>query len=169
MRWPKLLKSLLVTNKDKGNRINIVKAVDDLIWSGASTSEDMALVLFSRKLPASVIDMLTNLPLLPHICVSKLGQHWFSAKPLPEPVLTYCQLELTSVKFESKYNIFRSQNAFVNVVCEMTAILSRGRCVNPYSRVAWVCWALFNFLWAMMGLAIWHLHPRKVITKIDVA
>ena len=37
----------------------------------------------------------------------------FGAKPLPEPMLTFCQLdplEQTSVKFESKYEIFRCWN-----------------------------------------------------------
>ena len=36
----------------------------------------------------------------------------FSAKPLPEPMLSYCQLhpwERTSVKFESKYKTFHSR------------------------------------------------------------
>ena len=38
--------------------------------------------------------------------------HLFSAKPLPEPSLTYCQLyhlEQTSEKFDSKYNNFLSR------------------------------------------------------------
>ena len=44
------------------------------------------------------------------------------AKPLPEPLPTYCQLdpwEHTSVKFESKH--FHSRNVFENVLCEMAA------------------------------------------------
>ena len=48
----------------------------------------------------------------------------FGVKPLPEPTLTYCQLNpwgQTSVKFESKYK---------NIVCEMEAILSSGRWVK---------------------------------------
>ena len=48
-------------------------------------------------------------------------------KPLPEPILTYCQLdpqEQTSVKFIH-------ESAFKNAVCEMAAILTRGRWVNP--------------------------------------
>ena len=44
---------------------------------------------------------LTHLSLVPHISVSDLGQHWFEvmdcrllrAKPLPEPMLIYCQLD----------------------------------------------------------------------------
>ena len=60
-----------------------------------------------------------NLPLVPHICVSESKQ-----------MLGYCQLgpwEQTSVKFESIYNFFIHENAFENIVCEMAAILSRGR------------------------------------------
>ena len=37
----------------------------------------------------------------------------FGAKPLPEPMLAYCQLdswEQTSVKFESKYKTFIQEN-----------------------------------------------------------
>ena len=51
------------------------------------------------------------------------------AKPLPEPMLTYCQLRpsvQTSMKSESKFKIFNNENAFENVVCELAAILSRG-------------------------------------------
>ena len=39
--------------------------------------------------------------------------------------------EQISVKFKSIfYNIFIEENAFENVVCEKSAILSRPRCVN---------------------------------------
>ena len=50
----------------------------------------------------------------------------FGAKPLPEQMLTDCQLdpwEHTSVKFESKYKIFFREDAFENVVCEMAITL----------------------------------------------
>ena len=53
----------------------------------------------------------------------------FSAKPLHEPMLTYCQLEpeeQTSMKFELKYKLFIHENTFENAVCEFAAILSRG-------------------------------------------
>ena len=58
------------------------------------------------------------------------------AKPLLEPMLPDCQLdpyEQKSVKFESKYKDFIHENADENVVCEMAAILSRGRWVNRTS------------------------------------
>ena len=53
----------------------------------------------------------------------------FGAKPLPEPMPTSCQLdtyEQNSVKFESKFKVFHSQNVFENIVGQMKAILSRG-------------------------------------------
>ena len=40
----------------------------------------------------------------------------FGVKPLPEPMLTYCQwdpLEQTSVKFESRYKTFLSKNCIL--------------------------------------------------------
>ena len=47
--------------------------------------------------------------------------HLFGAKPLPEPMMMYQQLdplEYTSAKFQSDYT-----NTFENVVCNMAAIL----------------------------------------------
>ena len=43
------------------------------------------------------------------------------AKPLPGPMLVYCQLdtwEQVSVKFESEFYLFNQENAFENVVCQ---------------------------------------------------
>ena len=60
--------------------------------------------------------------------------HLFGTKPLPEPMTTYCQLDLkeqTSVKLESKYKSFIHENVFENFVCEM-AILYWGRWVNQF-------------------------------------
>ena len=57
----------------------------------------------------------------------------FDAKPLPEPMLNYCQLdtyEQISVKFNSNYKIVIHENALENVVCEMAIILSRKRWVK---------------------------------------
>ena len=48
-----------------------------------------------------------------------------ATKPLPEPVLTHCQLdpeEKKSLKSKSKYKALH-KNAFENVVCEMASIL----------------------------------------------
>ena len=62
----------------------------------------------------------------------------FGAKPLPEPILPYCQLdpkEHISVNFDSKYELFIDQNALENVVWEMAAILFRGDELNAFCRV----------------------------------
>ena len=61
----------------------------------------------------SVANYLTHSPLVPHIRVNELGHQLvhlmacrlFCAKPLPEPMLAYCQLdsrEQISLKVESK-------------------------------------------------------------------
>ena len=45
----------------------------------------------------------------------------FGAKPFPEPMLVYCQLdswEQVSVEFERNLIIFIPENAFENVVCQ---------------------------------------------------
>ena len=48
----------------------------------------------------------------------------FGAKPLPKPMLTFCQLD--SKEQTSNTKLFIHENAFENVVCEIAAILSRG-------------------------------------------
>ena len=52
----------------------------------------------------------------------------FSAKALPESILTYCQLDLlwqTSVEFESEFKKIIHENAFKNIVCQMFGHFSR--------------------------------------------
>ena len=82
---------------------------------------------------------LTNWDWVTHICVSKLtiigsmACRLACAKPLSEPMLSYCQIdpkEHISVKFYSKFNSFYSRNAFENVVWQVAAILSRHQCVK---------------------------------------
>ena len=57
----------------------------------------------------------------------------FGAKPLPEPMLKYCQLNLhkqTSIKLWPKFRHFHLKNAFENGVCQMADILSRYQSVK---------------------------------------
>ena len=74
---------------------------------------------------------LTHLALVPHICVGELRQsvlvqvmacRLLGGKPLPEPMLIYCQLDLqeqTSVKFRMEIqNLKMHENAFENVICQ---------------------------------------------------
>ena len=54
-----------------------------------------------------------------------MGCRLIDAKPLSKPVLGYCQLdpsEWTSVKMKWTDKLFIYENAFENVVCEITAI-----------------------------------------------
>ena len=56
----------------------------------------------------------------------------FGAKPLPEPLPTYCQLEPSEQNFSEIQNtkLLVQENVFENIVCEMAAILSKGRWVK---------------------------------------
>ena len=68
---------------------------------------------FDRNLPKSclsIVSFLTDWGRVTHICLISLVRivncRLVGAKPLPEPILTYCQLdhwEQNSVNFESKY------------------------------------------------------------------
>ena len=72
-----------------------------------------------------LIYLLTHLPLVPHICVSELGPSMvlvmacrlFGAKPLPEPMLAYCQLD-SCEQISVKLHNFIQENAFENIVCQ---------------------------------------------------
>ena len=65
--------------------------------------------------------------------VQAMACRLFGAKPLPEPMLTYCQLEpceQTCYNSNRNTKLFIQENAFGTVICELAAILSRGRWVN---------------------------------------
>ena len=51
----------------------------------------------------------------------------FGAKPLSEPMMTYCQLdhkEHISIKYHLNSKVFIQENSFENILCEMATILS---------------------------------------------
>ena len=57
----------------------------------------------------------------------------FGAKPLSKPMLGLWSIRSSGTNFSEIWtntNIFIHENAFENIVCEMAAILSRGRWVN---------------------------------------
>ena len=65
--------------------------------------------------------------------VQIMACHLFGAKPLSDPMLTYCQFdpqEYTSVKFESKYQTFVSWKCFSKCRLQNEGHLSRPPCVN---------------------------------------
>ena len=64
-------------------------------------------------------------------------------KPLPEPMLTYCQQDpqgYISIKFCSKFKYLHWRNAFENVICKMVAISFSG--LNVLIQLP--CW---NAIW----------------------
>ena len=84
---------------------------------------------------------LTHLSLVPHICVSESGQHWFRnwlvTNSVPSHYLNQCLdiVNWTSKNtlqgnFKQNANLFIHENASENIVCETAPILSRERWVN---------------------------------------
>ena len=79
------------------------------------------------------------LPLVPHICVSESGQHWFKwwlvAYSAPSHYLNqYCIIVNWTLRRQLQWNtkIFIHENAYQNNVCEMVAIFSRGDDLNRW-------------------------------------
>ena len=83
----------------------------------------------------NTVDHMTKVISLTHCGIAtpygvvEVGHHWFrySAKPLPEPVQTYCQLDpqkQTPAIFESKYNNFIRKYVFENVFETSNILLS---------------------------------------------
>ena len=65
--------------------------------------------------------------------VQIMAWRFLGAKPLSDPMLTYCELdplEYISVKFNHNLNIFIQENAFENVVRKLAAILPRHQYVK---------------------------------------
>ena len=54
-----------------------IMAADDPVIQVAMVSVATMLTKFSQNIPVSAPKGLTHLSLMPHICVSELGQHWF--------------------------------------------------------------------------------------------
>ena len=72
--------------------------------------------------------------MMPYIYWSDLVQemacHLLSDKPLPEPILTYWQLDHHKQPFNKNIVIFIQENAFGNVFCIMPATLYTPQCVQ---------------------------------------
>ena len=87
------------------------------------------------------LSVLTHFPLVPHICVSELSQQWcrkwLVTWSAPSHYLNHCWIIVdwalkNKIQWNSNQNtkLFIHENAFENVVCEMTAILSRAQCIK---------------------------------------
>ena len=75
--------------------------------------------------------------IVPHICISELGQHWFRwwlvACSAPSQYLNQCWVTVNWTlrnklqwNFNQTTKLFIHKNASENIVCEKAAILSRG-------------------------------------------
>ena len=80
--------------------------------------------------------VISHLPLVPHICISESGQHWFRlwlvAYSVPSHYLNQCWIivnwtlrDTIRWNFSQKSNFFIRENVLENVICEVAAILSR--------------------------------------------
>ena len=89
--------------------------------------------------------MLTYLPVVPHKCVSEWGQHcsrqWLVAYLAQSRYINQCWIIINwTLRNKLKWNfnqnkkIFIHENASENIVCEIAAILSRGRWVKVMAR-----------------------------------
>ena len=94
-----------------------------------------------RRTVGCLFKVSTYLPWVSHICVSELGQHWLRewlvAFSVPSHYLNlYCVIANWPLRnklkwtFNQNTKLFIHENASENTVCEMTAILSRGKWVN---------------------------------------
>ena len=98
--------------------------------------------------------LINSSPLVPHICVGNLGHdllqvmacRLFGAKPLPESMLTYCQIEPGNTfqwNLNRNSNIFIEENVFENAVCQNGGHLVQGE--MSYSKYPGVKWTPDNF------------------------
>ena len=92
---------------------------------------------------------LTHLPLVLHIYISESGQHWyrqwFVAYLSPSHYLNQCWVIANwTLRNKLQWNFNQNTQHFIhktssaNTVCEMAAILSRGRWVNLHTMWCWL-------------------------------
>ena len=95
---------------------------------------------------------LTHLPLVPHICVQISGQHlfrcWLVTYSAPSQYLYQCWVIVNwTLRNKLQWNFnqntkhFVHENASKNIVCEMAAILYRGRWVNYHPLFRFRSWS----------------------------
>ena len=94
------------------------------------------------KIVCLKITCLTHLPLVLHIYISESGQHWFRqwvvTYSAPSRYLNQCSVIVNCTlrnklqwNFNQNTKIFSHEIAFEIIVCDMAAILFRGKWVNP--------------------------------------
>ena len=111
----------------------------------------------------------THLPLVPHICVSESGKHWFRqwlvAYSVPNHYPNKCWIIVNWTvsnqlrwNFNQNPNLFFHENASETIVCKMVAILARER----WAKIP-LDWELLNTLHVTHHVHIWHVYLRLII------
>ena len=114
------------------------------------------------------LSVLTHLPLVPHICVSESGQHWFrewlGTHSGPSHCLNQCWVIVNWTlrnklrrNFYQNTKLFIHKNASENIISKKATNLSRGRWVKswlgPMSTGAEVMWRRHNLSTFNSGIA----------------
>ena len=97
--------------------------------------------------------------------VQVMTYHLVGTKPLPEPMLSYCQLDpRNKLQWNLNYNtkLFIHENAFITVLCKMATILSRVRWVKDMGQwISTFAWKLYITIMNMMKQCktkiLWHV------------
>ena len=87
--------------------------------------------------------------------VQMMACRLFGAKPLSKPMLGYHQLDKLQRNFDQNSNFLIHENAFENVVCEMTANLSRGRWINSNVHTL-SCWISYVYVYVYLPMLRLH-------------
>ena len=93
----------------------------------------------------------------------------FGAKPLPEPKPPYHELDPEkhdSAEFESNYKILAQENAFINDVCKMAAILFRAQCGSLLWPVWWSGSTLAQVMACCLAAPSHNLNQCWLIIKV---
>ena len=114
--------------------------------------------------------LLTHLPLVPHICVRQYGKHWFRLWPVAYlapshylhqwwVIVNWILRNTLQWNFNQNTKLIIHENAFENIVCEVAAILSRGRWVyRDWSAWRFIINVLLEFATPSIAhLDIWYL------------
>ena len=147
--WPLAKKCILIPSKPLNLKMNgildriisLLKLCFQFVQSYSTFDSTHALVdhfFFWVNVPVHtswlITFVLTHLPLVPHVCVRQQGNIGLGncLTPVRRQTITWTNADLLSIG-PVRTNIMQlwiEIYAFVHAVCEMAAILSRGRCAN---------------------------------------
>ena len=125
------------------------------------------------------ICVLTNFPIVGHICTSEPGKHWYGQCLVvcsPSHCLYLCWLIVNwTIRNNFQWNLNQNSNIFIqegvfeNVACEIAAIWSWGRWVkDPWACPVYITWRVgsykyesWSFLYSPTQITVpWHEHSE---------